>query len=315
MRAMDVDDIYENACLGLPEGLRPAACSLAHRLGLAPSAGIAWSQVFKHEVTLAAPALIAETLSVSPVDIERAVAAHMLAVIEAFATDRVADGQIGSGEELGPLLAALRTMRNAAAASLDPSSPALFVAADRRSHAAIALEHRILDAAEAVDLARYESISADKQAVGFPAALALAHRGELDREARSEIERTLAGVWLGLQFNDDVIDWEDDWERGGAWAVSLALARMNGGIGPGLRVESVRPRVLAAGVLADMLTMARERFQAASEGAAGLGASRLASWASERAAIVAELEDGEKRHPGYAIRAHQLGFWAREVMA
>ena len=104
---MHVDAIWDAFCGTLPEDLRAEAQSLASRVGLVPMAGIPWSNVFKNEVTLAAPALFARAMpSVSHENLVRAVTAHMLAIVDAFATDRMLDGQAEAGAELPRLLEA-----------------------------------------------------------------------------------------------------------------------------------------------------------------------------------------------------------------
>src|SRR5438552_3283199 len=60
MSGFDIDELYEAFCGALPTATRMLARDLPHALGLAPTVGIPWSQVFKHEITLNAPALLTE---------------------------------------------------------------------------------------------------------------------------------------------------------------------------------------------------------------------------------------------------------------
>jgi hypothetical protein len=314
-RTVDIDTCWERLCAQLPPALQSPARSLAARLGLAP-AGVPWSRVFKHDVTLAAPALLAEGMSIVPVPVlDAAVAAHMLAVVEAFGRDRLADGQVSGDAELVALLDAVADARDRSAQLVDSEAPERFAAADRRTRRAIERERRLLAAARPVSLSRYRSVSLGKQAVGFPASRALAARVKLGSEARGSVEEVLRGVWLGLQHHDDVVDWEDDWSRGGAWSVCLAR-------GAGLEVEArpggdpaaVRAAVLRSGALAAMLELSESSFLAAAAHANRLGAASLSAWATERAAVVGRLCVGERDAPGWTVRAHRLAFWAAEVM-
>lgn len=315
-----VDDLYAAFCSALPGELGAHARRLACTLKLAPTPAVPWSQVFGHEVTLAAPAVMAEAMRGVPTQILLdAVLAHMLAVIEAFGTDRIEDGQVTETPELRGVLAALRAGREEALARVAPGviDPAMDCArADAETRAAIAAERALLACGEAVDMAGYEATSIGKQAVGFPASIALAHAAGWSDRRRATLSRALADVWIGLQLHDDVMDWEEDLERGGAWAVSLAR-----GVGqrePAGKRKTVPPLtrrfVHGSGVLALMLARSRRRFRAASRRARALGAHRLAGWAAEREAHLAELVANERRSAGFANRAHALAAWAREVL-
>src|SRR4051794_8258470 len=91
---IDIDALYAAFCDQLPGDVRSAGETLARDLGLAPRSDIAWSAVFKHEVTLQAPGFFAEAMpEVKRPLVEAAVLAHMLSVIEAFGSDRIADRQ------------------------------------------------------------------------------------------------------------------------------------------------------------------------------------------------------------------------------
>jgi hypothetical protein len=120
-------------------------------------------------------------------------------------------------------------------------------------------------------------VSLGKQAVGFPATVALMTAAGCSEDALDDARRALEGIWLGLQFHDDVIDWEDDWQRAGAWAACLAKGR-GASIDDDEAVETLRTNVLASGVLAQM--QKHDELDA--------------------------LFKAERAHPGYALRAHQL---------
>jgi hypothetical protein len=189
-----------------------------------------------------------------------------------------------------------------------------FAAADQKTLYAIACEHGLLRQGTGASFETYEMVSLGKQSVGFPASLALAHAAGWDERRRAVLHRALASVWLGLQMNDDVVDWEDDFGRGGAWAVALALGTPTEHAEAATEV-AVRRRVFTSRVLERMLSRAQWHFHAVRLRAHVLGAPTLAAWAGEREGKVAQLYAGEQRSAGYAVRAHALAAWAGEVLA
>jgi hypothetical protein len=315
-----VDFLYEDFVRSLSGSLSEAARALAVTLRLAPERGIPWSRVFSHEVTLAAPALVAEGFAgVTPSQVEAAVFAHMLAVLEAFGTDRIEDLQVPASSELLALLAAMRDGRDAALARISATPEEQVVTyehADRTTRQAIGEEARILRLGEGDDNRRpngvpfetYERVSFGKQAVGFPASFALAFVVDPSTSRLRALSGLLRGVWLGLQMADDVVDWEGDAARGGAWATALA------GTGRTMDPAAVRPAVLEAGVLAQMLARSRRHFRGAERRAMALGATRLSAWAGERREKGERLLEGERAAPGYVGRRFSLGAWAAEVL-
>lgn len=316
-----VDALYSGFVSALPESLRRCAEELPYVLRLAPAPRVPWSAVFNHAVTLEAPRLVAAGLPrTDPELVRRAVLGHMLSVIEAFGTDRVADGQVVSTPELGAILLELRRARDAVLTGLWPEAGALAQAADRETGEAIREESSLLRRLAAVPFDEYRRISLAKQAVGFPASLALAHASGASATQVEVTRRLLAGVWLGLQFEDDAGDWEDDWRRGGgAWAVSLARRRLEAVRDQGAQdrptePDLVRRRVHRMGVLYLMLRAARRQYRTAWHYARVLGAAPLASWAEQRLARLDGLLPLEKQHAGYVVRALKLAPWASQVL-
>jgi hypothetical protein len=311
---MDVDALYEAFCGRLAPTIRSCGYGLAKALELAPNADVPWSAVFKHEITLGAPALIAEAMPVIPPSrLEPALMAHLLSIIEAFGTDRIADGQVLATRELHEVLSAMRSARNAALCEVDGErSLEAAHTADRRTLAAIAAERDLFAADQPLSIETYIAISSAKQAVGMPASLALATAAAFGDAETKAVEAALMGSWLGLQFGDDVIDWEDDAERGGAWAILLAKHAHSAADG----AAGLEPRqlVFSSGILATMLELSRQQFGLAAAAARSLGAKRLAQWASEREAEAAENCEGERRSPGYFSRLKQLAAWHAEVL-
>jgi hypothetical protein len=300
-----MDALFAAFVASLPAELAGEARGLAVTLGLAPSRAVPWSQVFSHEITLGAPGLVAEAMPDLPARaVEDASLAHLLAIVEAFATDRIEDRQVPETPALSALLAHVRESRNGALRRV--VSGATYAIAQQETLAAIAEEQRILRGGEGIDFARYLAVSHGKQRVGLPASLALASAAGWDDRRARVLARLLDAVWLGLQIHDDVVDWEEDLARGGAWATALA-----GGQDP----TAVRPRVHASGVLARMLFASARCFRAARRRAGVLGARRLADWARQREAITSDLARRETTSPGYTNRAHALSAWARSVLA
>jgi hypothetical protein len=312
-----IDALYQAFVDSLPSSLRSFAAALPFKLGLAPSPAIPFSEVFAHEVTLAAPFLVAEAFpSAAAESVRCAVMAHALSVIEAFGSDRVGDGQVEAAPELMAVLTHLRQARNAALERIHPGASAAALLADQQSRAAILEERKLLRNAASVEFSAYEAISLQKQAVGFPASLALVRALGGSAASTRQVERALTGVWLGLQFEDDVVDWEDDWRNGGAWAVCLARSARGSIRGQGRPTEPdmVRRLVLGTGVLSSVLTLARRRYRLAWRHAQSIGAFKLAQWAGARDRRLAQLIPLEQKFAGYSLRARMLAPWAVEVL-
>jgi hypothetical protein len=312
-----IDALYLSFAEALPEEQVEPTLELARTLGLAPSRDVPWSQVFAHEVTLAAPALVAEAMPSLPETLVReATLAHMLAVIEAFGTDRVEDGQVEATSQLASVLGRVRRARDAAMDRIGGrESP--YAPAERETLAAIRTERALLGGGEPVDMDRYLAISSSKQRVGLPASLALARAAGWDARRVRSLARLLDDVCVALQAHDDVVDWEHDYGRGGAWAVALAAATIptSGPVSERETVPVSMPRLVrASGVLARLLQVSARRFRAARRRAEALGAHRLARWARDQEADLGDLSRREADSPGFANRAHALSPWARTIL-
>lgn len=314
-----IDELYAAFAESLPEHLRPGARALVSTLQLAP-AGVPWSQVFSHGLTLAAPSLLAEAMpEVSRGRVRDATLAHLLGVIEAFGTDRVEDRQILADDLLITLLLEIRRARDRALAAVlgtTPLPPSVQLDQVDASLGAIALERNLLLDAVGVTLEQYEEIAAAKQGPGLPASLALATAAGWSARRVATLGRALRAAFMGLQAHDDVVDWEDDWKRGGAWALSLARGVDTfraPAAGSGL--TWARGLVFEAGTLATLLQRSAWYFHVASRLFDVLGARQLSAWAEMRSRVVTDLAQNEAKHAGFAVRAHQLAPWARECLA
>jgi hypothetical protein len=316
-----IDALYSGFVAALPERLRAMAQDLPYTLRLAPIPGKPWSAVFNHAVTLEAPRLFAAAMPRTDAEItRRAVLAHAFSVIEAFGTDRVEDRQVQRTPELLAVLEELRNARDRVLESIWQGSALLAQAADRETHEAIREEGSLLRRLSAVTFEDYERISLAKQAVGFPASIALARASGASEAKVERVRRSLAGVWLGLQFEDDAGDWEDDWRRGGgAWAVSLARRRLESVKEQAAderptEPDLVRRRVHRMRILYLMLQGARRQYRAAWRYARSLGADPVVAWTEQRMQRLDGLLPLEAQHAGYVVRAIKLAPWASEVL-
>jgi hypothetical protein len=168
-----------------------------------------------------------------------------------------------------------------------------------------------------LSFADYAKLSLAKQAAAFPASVALAKAAGWGGRRENAVRHVLRGIVLGLQFQDDVVDWEEDWRKGGAWAVCLGggLGTRAGAVRDGKPdLTMARRQVHRSGVLAMMIELARWRYREARRLADFLGADGLSDWARAQERAAAELAEREGDSAGYAVRAHQLSGWATEVI-
>jgi hypothetical protein len=318
-----VDELYEAFAEGLGSGGAEHARELPRMLRLAPVA-VPWSRVFSHEVTLGAPALFAEPMGVARGLVRDAVLAHMLAVIEAFGTDRIEDQLVAATPELLGVLARARRERDRAMERLvgGPPPPELdFALAEEACARAVRRERVMHIEARPVDLAGYETTSLGKQGPGLLASVALAHAAGWDARRCAGVRRTLESVALGLQAYDDVVDWESDLDRGGSWVVCLmkhAEGAARASSAPRERPTEgtgVKRHVLQSGVLSLLMRRAVRHVRAARRRAAALGAQSLAAGARAREVRLTALSSAEASSAGYTVRAHALSAGAGEVLA
>jgi hypothetical protein len=316
-----IDALYAGFVSALPAGLRALADDLPYRLQLSPTPKRPWAQVFSHPVTLEAPRLFASAFPRPVPELVRsATFAHALAVIEAFGHDRIADRQVRDTPDLSALLSEMRRARYAMLETVWPGITPMAQQADGATGEAIREETALLRRLGAVSFDEYRRISLAKQAVGFTATLALAHASGVELAVVEQVRRALVGVSLGLQFEDDAGDWEDDWRRGGgAWAVSLARRRLES-----VKEQSaderptepdlVRRRVHRMRVLYLMLKAARHQHRAAWRYLRAIGATALIPWVEQRIRHLDGLLPLEAQHAGYVVRALKLAPWASEVL-
>ncbi|MBN2577163.1 MAG: hypothetical protein JXP73_21560 [Deltaproteobacteria bacterium] len=316
--SVDIDAIWTAFCATLPVDLQFEARALAREMGLVPLPAIPWSRVFKHEGTLAAPALFASAMPGATREmVAKATTAHMLAVIDAFAVDRMLDRQAAASTQMLRLLERVRAGRDRAICELTGRGKSLYLDTEYEAVCAINTERLLLLHGVALSFSDYCKLSLAKQAAAFPAPLALARAAGWDSRRQRAVHHVLRAVVLGLQLHDDAVDWEDDWQRGGAWAVSLAGGLDMRRIAARERkpdIQLARRRVHQSGVLAAMMKLARWRYREAWRLAAWLGARVVSEWARTQEATLTELVERESNTAGYVVREHQLSGWALEVL-
>jgi hypothetical protein len=316
-----IDPLYAGFVSSLPEKLRPIARDLPHCLALFTEPAASWSDVFSHPVTLEAPKLVAHALPNAEPEVVRAsVIAHALSMIEACGRERLATRRLPPNPELSALFIELKRARDVLLESVWYGAPTLARIADRDLDEAVKEQTAVLRRLGAVSFDDYGRISLAKQALGFPASVALAHAAGASSLQIEAVRRALSGVALGRQFEDDAGDWEDAWRRGGgAWAVSLARRRLEAvkeqtAEERPTEPDLVRRRVHRTRVLYSMLRAARHQYRSAWRYARLLGAEPLVLWTEQRIRRLDGLLPLEARHAGYVVRAIKLAPWASEVL-
>jgi hypothetical protein len=304
-----VDDLYEGFVDRMGSGLSASARDLPRVLRLT-SVAQPWSQVFEHEITLGAPALFAESMVGVPSALTRdAVLAHLLAVIDSFGTARVEDERIDASPHVFAVLSRARHERDRAMMRLfsrTPLSDTDFRAADAMTIRAVRRERSMIQSTYPVDFDLYEDTLLDKRCSGVLASVALARIAGLGPRRCRAVRATLESISLSLQIYDDVVDWEADLQRGGAWVMCL----MRGTMPPpysgkhATRGTGARSEVLGSGILEAMLSRARMHMRSARRLASALRAQRLASWAAAQEARLESLVAAEADSAGFAVRKH-----------
>lgn len=315
-----IDELWEDFARGLPADLRADAAALSVSLRFTSSADPRWSRAFAHEITLGAPLLVAEGMPSVPAALVRdAARAHLLAMVEAFGTDRLLDGQLDLNPAIPRVIEAARAARDAALARVLPAAVSAgdldltYTRADHEMAAAMREEDAVFRGGEPASWPRYLRVARSKKRVARPASLSLAVAAGWDARRRRALSRLLDAVCVALQIDDDVIGWEADLYRGGAWAASLA-AQVPFRSDPRDRKTvpvSARRLVSESGALLRMVQQSVRSFRAARRLAGALGLTRLAAWARAREAHAADLVNREAATPGIAGRAHDLAGWAK----
>jgi hypothetical protein len=316
MSSLNIDALYAAFVETLPREVRGVAARLPFRLRLSPREDASWREAFRHELTLSAPALFADALpGLSPALVRDAGLSHLLAVLEIRVLAQVMIDKGRDRAALRVLLSHLTDARRKVSERLGPGTVAAFEMARSTSERAVDEERQLLLQLEAVGFEEYRSITLAKHSVGFPATLGLAQAAGVPRDFIRMIDRTLRSAWLAVQLESDVLDWEEEWRKGGAWAASLARGMRVPRRGKERQTEPdlLRRAVLASGALGAMLAFSRLQFRATWRRACMIGAERLSAWALERQQHIALILLREHESAGYAVRERKLLPWAREV--
>lgn len=318
-RRAQVDAVYEAFVQKLPRSNREIAERLSDVLGLAP-AGVAWSRVFAHEITFAAPSLVASGMpSLHASVVREAVLAHMLLVLEGMLREGLATGGVERSAGIERLLAQMSTARDQAASFMTVAVCAHeshFDLALNRFEQAIAVEQSVLEPLEPLDFGLYDRIVSAKQALLLPAPDALALRAGWSDARRHRLRQVLTLAGSAMRMYQDVVGWEEAQMRGGSWTLVLARRRASvGSAGVSQPVPaSTRVEVLESGVLPDLLQRALRNLVAAAKLARRAGLPELDEWAKAHALSFEELHRAELRYPGYAARAKELRGWAETIL-
>lgn len=296
-----IDHAYEGLVANLPERLATIARELPYRFGLTPNPATPWSRVFNNAAVLGFPALLlANGGKPVPREIrERAVEAHLFAIVAAFGMDRIDDGQISVGPGERAVIDIIRRARDKALAPLlerASEGAVTFEWGERMTAESVEEERAVFSGCVPATLERYQTISWKKQGLAFPASLAAAAAAGFSAEEQKQVEALVAGAALGLQYRDDVVDWIDDLERGSSWPVALL------GRAQATTVAGIERELHAAGQLVRLLEMSSAEFRKAGAAAEALGAASLSCWAYGQAEQTAALAEREAASPGAAVR-------------
>jgi hypothetical protein len=312
MSPVNIDTLYLAFVETLPPDEQRVARQLPYRLKLVASEDTSWSDVFRHEFTLSAPAFFAEALpGAAPGQIRDAVLAHMLGVVEFLVSTRLAGEEASNDEELQLLSERLSHACERLFERFGAGSRMSYEMACAKTQTASRHTRQLLDRVEPVSLSRYRSRVLAQHSARFSATLALAQvAGASPTEIRA-VDRTLGSAWLALQSEEDALDWEHQWQSGGAWAVCVArgLRSATRDRDRPTEPDMLRHAVVASGALTALLGVSRTAFRATRRRACALRAERLAAWATEREQQLYDLVKRERESGGYAVRASRPSCW------
>ena len=241
--------------LALGERTRPSSRASPRARRRVPGAAS-----FPHEVTLGAPALFAESLSGVPRSLMRRRRARAHARGHRLVRDRAHRGRAHRGVAAGLRRSRARAerARQGHAAPLQPHAPRRDGLPRRRRHDHPRAARRASDAR--VGRSRgprvYEQTIVDKRCSGILASLALARIGGAVRGDAAPFAPRWNRSTRARQIYDDVVDWEADLKRGGAWATCL----MRGTVAP--RHSGKHAKRRGARASSELLELRRARAHA-----------------------------------------------------
>jgi hypothetical protein len=295
-----IDSAYDRLVATLPPRLATIARDLPYRFGLTPNPGTPWSRVFNNVAVLGFPALLLSSPRVSKEIRQRAIEAHLFAIIAAFGQDRIDDGQIKVGAAECALIDIVRNARDRALAPLLAKAPEMkmtFAWGQEVTNESVEDERAVFMGQTQATLDLYRAVSWKKQGLAFPATMVAVAAAGFGAEEIRQVEVLVTGAALGLQYRDDVVDWMDDFALGASWAVEMLqdAAEVTS-------IEELEQRLHRERTLVSFLEMSRQAFFEAGVAAEALGATQLASWAYGQAEVTAGLAEKELVQPGYAVQ-------------
>lgn len=294
-----IDSAFERLVVTLPARLAVIARDLPYRFGLTPNPGTPWSRVFNNAAVLGFPALLLSTKKVSKEIRQRAIEAHLFAIIAAFGQDRIDDGQITVGAGEVALIEIIRKARDRALAPLLAQAPEMnmtFVWGEKVTTQSVEDERTVFTGQMKATLDLYRQVSWKKQGLAFPATMVAVAAAGFDAEEKKLVETLVTGAALGLQYRDDVVDWRDDFALGASWPVEMLQDAVEAE-----SIEAVEQRLHVERMLVGLLEMSYQAFHDAALAAEALGAQALAMWAHGQAEVTAGLAEKELTQPGYAV--------------
>lgn len=295
-----IDSAYERLVVTLPARLASIARDLPYRFGLTPNPGTPWSRVFNNAAVLGFPALLLSAQRVSKEIRQRAIEAHLFAIIAAFGQDRIDDGQITVGAAEYALIDIVRKARDRALAPLLAQAPEMkmtFAWGEAVTNESVEEERAVFTGQTPATLDLYREVSWKKQGLAFPATMVAVAAAGFDAEEKKHVEALVTGAALGLQYRDDVVDWMDDFALGASWPVEMMQDAVES-----VSIQEVEQRLHAERTLVGLLEMSRQAFHEAALAAEALGATALASWAHGQAEVTDGLAEKELAQPGYAVQ-------------
>jgi hypothetical protein len=275
----DLERDFQSWLSTLPGDMSAVAAAALERMAIRPGRDPAWTQRLSPLVALY-PALQAQAAtSFDPAAVEDLGLAHLQLMAHAFLSDRQLDGQLVLTPEecvlsTQSLLEGAATLARHAPDGRESAAATLRHL--RRHHAAQLLPYPDDDPADLEELAVFRHI-ADRAVLGWLATATLLERSPHLLEPAREAYDLLV---VGLQWRDDVLDWEQDLHRA---QENLLLRRLNLNVVDAIveRDVDLERRLIEEGVYAESFARIDRYIGRAAEMQRQLGAVQLAALIGE----------------------------------
>lgn len=176
--------------------------------------------MFHNPITRTLPGAVAEAFpTVTPVHLRRLGLAHVLCLALAFLDDRLNDDDVAFSRDLNLLKRSMEAEMQARLSEVVGTHAGYWRAARQALR-----DYAVAHVREAADWrggraeddshARYARAAAGKLAPARLSALAVAILGGASTSVQTRITRAVDECVIGLQYVDDVDDWEEDYRRG-----------------------------------------------------------------------------------------------------